>query len=100
MKLEEIAMKNNTILQAALEGNLDSNGNPTEAGIAEATLRLQDQLSQQLAELGFQFSDLCAITASKMIADQNKADAEQASSREAQETDYYRKKTISSRYKR
>ncbi|WP_296029056.1 hypothetical protein [uncultured Treponema sp.] len=100
MKLEEIAMKNNTILQAALEGNLDSNGNPTEAGIAEAQLRLQDQLSQQLAELGFQFSDLCAITASKMIADQNKADAEQASSREAQETDYYRKKTISSRYKR
>ena len=35
-----------------------------------------------------------------MIADQNKADAEQASTREAQETDYYRKKTISSRYKR
>jgi len=33
-------------------------------------------------------------------ADVSAADAEQASSREAQETDYYRKKTISSRYKR
>lgn len=100
MKLEEIAMKNNTILQAALEGNLDSNGNPTEAGIAEAQLRLTDSLIQEITQMGFNVNDLCAITASKMIADQNKADAEQASSREAQETDYYRKKTISSRYKR
>ena len=100
MKLEELALKNNTILQAALEGNLDSNGNPTEAGMAEAQLHLTDQVSYQLAELGFTINDLCAITASKMIADQNKADAEQASGREAQETDYYRKKTISSRYKK
>ena len=100
MKLEEIAMKNNTILQAALEGNLDSNGNPTEAGIAEAQLRLTDSLIQEITQMGFNVNDLCAITASKMIADQNKADAEQASTREAQETDYYRKKTISSRYKR
>lgn len=100
MKLEEIAMKNNTILQAALEGNLDSNGNPTEAGIAEAQALLTDQLIQEVSQLGFGINDLCAITASKMIADQNKADAEQASTREAQEIDYYRKKTISSRYKR
>lgn len=99
LKLEELEMKNNTILRAALEGNLDSEGNPTAAGMAEAQLHLTDQVTQQLTELGFSLDDLCSLTASKMMDEQNKKDEEQARTREQQEIDYYRKKTINSRYR-
>lgn len=100
MKLEEIAAQNNTILKAALENNLDSNGNPTEAGMQEAALHLSDKTIEQLAKLGFSIDDLCALTASKMIDEQNKAQEEQARTREQQELDSNKHSSVSSRFKK
>lgn len=100
MKLEEIAAQNNTILKAALEDNLDSNGNPTEAGMQEAALHLSDKTIEQLAKLGFSIDDLCNLTAAKMIDEQNKAQEEQARTREQQELDDNKHSSVSSRFKK
>lgn len=100
IKLEEIAAQNNAILRAALEDNLDSNGNPTEAGMQEAQLHLSDKTIEQLAKLGFSLDDLCSLTASKMIDDQNKEQERQARTREQEEIDINKHSSVGSRFKK
>lgn len=79
LSMEEKIARGNTIIEAALQ-NLDSNGQPTAAGMQEAQLHLTQMVQEQLLELGFTMSEIGDMVAAKMIAEdaQKQAEADEA----------------------
>ena len=79
LSMEEKIARGNTIIEAALQ-NLDSNGQPTAAGMQEAQLHLTQMVHEQLLELGFTMSEIGDMVAAKMIAEdaQKQAEADEA----------------------
>lgn len=75
LKREEQIAKTNAIMQAAYS-QLDSNGNMTDTASNEANLHLTQQIIDELVSIQESINDLANVTASKIIADQNKKQIE------------------------
>lgn len=75
LQREERIAKTNTIISAAYE-QLDSDGNLTEAAANEASLYLSQQVVDGLMTLEEAVDQMAALSAAKMIADENEKQAE------------------------
>lgn len=96
---EEKLAKANAIIDAALE-NVDSDGNPTMAGMTEANLHLSEDVLEQLMDLGYTMSDIGNMVAAKLIADD--AEKQATADENAQKTEIQSRKNrkISNRMKK
>lgn len=99
MKLEETSLKTNAIITAAME-NVDSNGQPTSAGMMEGLLLLTDETITQLQQLGISINDLANIIANKMIAEENEKEVKAAEQKEQREIQERKDSKTSSRFKK
>lgn len=84
MKREEDTLRVNNIVSAATESR-DSDGNITEGASNEAQLYLSKELADRTSELTESVEDLAAITANKMILEENEKQAEADEMRKQQE---------------
>lgn len=98
LSMEEKIARGNTIIEAALQ-NLDSNGQPTAAGMQEAQLHLTQMVQEQLLELGFTMSEIGDMVAAKMIAEDAQKQAEAGEAAEKAEMQSRKDDKLSSRYK-
>lgn len=96
LSMEEKIARGNTIIEAALQ-NLDSNGQPTAAGMQEAQLHLTQMVQEQLLELGFTMSEIADMVAAKMIAEDAQKQAEADESAEKAEIQSRKNSKVSSR---
>lgn len=96
LSMEEKIARGNTIIEAALQ-NLDSNGQPTAAGMQEAQLHLTQMVQEQLLELGFTMSEIGDMVAAKMIAEDAQKQAEAGEAAEKAEIQSRKNGKVSSR---
>lgn len=96
---EERLAKANSIIEAALE-NVDSDGQPTMAGMTEANLHLSEDVLEQLMQLGFTMDDIGQMVAAKMIAEDAQKQAEADELAEQAEIQSRKNSKTSSRFKK
>lgn len=99
MTAEEKLAKANAIIEAALE-NVDSDGNPTMAGMTEANLHLSEDILEQLMDLGFSINDIGNMVAAKMIAEDAEKQAAADENAEKAEIQSRKNRKISDRMKK
>lgn len=78
MEVEEEDAKTNAIVSAAME-TLDSDGNPTEGAVGQASMMLLRNLSGQLSDLKIALRQAVGLSSKKMLADMSKEEAKAAS---------------------
>ena len=93
---EERLAQGNAIINAALE-NLDSNGQPTAAGMQEAQLHLTQLVQEDLLKLGFNLQEIGEMVAAKMIAEDAQKQAEADEKAEQAEIQSNLNNTVNSR---
>ncbi len=81
MEVEEEDAKTNAIVSAAME-TLDSDGNPTEGAMGQASMMLLRNLSGQLSDLKIALRQAVGLSSKKMLADMSKEEAKAASKSE------------------
>lgn len=96
---EEKLAKANAIISAALE-NVDSDGQPTMAGMQEANLHLSEEVLDSLLQLGFSMDQIGSMVAAKMIAEDAEKQAEADESAQKQEIQSLKNSKTSSRFKK
>lgn len=74
LKAEEREARKNAILEAAME-NVDSDGNPTQAGVGQATMFLTDQMIDELGKLGYSIDEMNALIGSYLVKQENEKQA-------------------------
>lgn len=99
MTAEEKLAKANSIIAAALE-NVDSDGNPTQAGMQEAQLHLSEEVLQQLMELGFTMNQVGEMTAAQLIAKEAQEQAEKDEERLQSDMQEKKEAKISTRFRK
>ena len=99
LEAEDKIARGNAIINAAYE-NLDSNGNPSAAGMQEAQMHLTQLVQEQLLELGFTMSEIGDMVAAKLMTEdaQKQVEADEEAKRREKITN--KESRISNRAKR
>ncbi len=99
LKAEEREARKNAILEAAME-NVDSDGNPTQAGVGQATMFLTDQMIDELGKLGYSIDEMNAQIGAYLIKQENEKIAQQDEDAQQREIESKQNATVSSRFKK
>ena len=99
LEAEDKIARGNAIIGAAYK-NMDSNGNPSAAGMQEAQMHLTQLVQEQLLDLGFTMSEIGELVAAKMIKEDAEKQAEIDEASQKQETQLNANKRTSSSFKK